>query len=114
MSISRSEEGWGNDWGDIASPGAKEIIPVNPKEFNYEKLDLNKLDDDQLDRHKAAMDIDYQKKFVGKDDPNFKYDKRVDFKVKKEAVADWDESEDGSGKDFGGSYDLEDDYSDEF
>ena len=48
---------------------------------------------------------------MGKDDPNFKYDKRVDFKPQANAEADWDESDDDVGQ---VSYDLEDDYSDDF
>jgi hypothetical protein len=44
---------------------------------------LNKLSDAEIKAHKKAMDVNYNKNFVGKDNPNFKYDTRKDFKTKK-------------------------------
>lgn len=38
---------------------------------DYNSLDLNKLNDLELNRHKQAMDQIYKKNFIGKDDPNF-------------------------------------------
>lgn len=47
---------------------------------------------------------------MGKDDPTFKYDKRIDFKPQANAEADWDESDDGKdAKGKGGSDDEVDD-----
>ena len=64
--------------------------------MDYNKLDLNKLDDETLNAHKKAMDHDYNKNFVGAGDPNFKYDVRKDFSKNKGAAAyldddSWDE-----------------------
>ena len=42
------------------------------------------------------MDVDYNKNFVGKGDPGFKYDLRKDFSRNKNAVIDddsWDDDE---------------------
>ena len=42
------------------------------------------------------MDVDYNKNFVGKGDPGFKYDLRKDFSRDKNAVIDddsWDDDE---------------------
>jgi len=63
---------------------------------------LNKLNDAELERHKAAMDKDYQKNFIKKGDPKFVYDKKVDFSTVKKVDASWDEDED------------DDNYSDDF
>jgi hypothetical protein len=41
------------------------------KQINYDKFDLNKLGDAELKQHKRAMDVEYNKAFVGKNDPNF-------------------------------------------
>ena len=59
---------------------------VDTSKVDYSKLDLNKLDDDTLNAHKRAMDQDYNKNFVGKGDPNFKYDIRKDFSKSKAAA----------------------------
>jgi len=37
------------------------------------------------------MDKMYNQNFVGKNDPNFQYDKRVDFSKVKKVDASWDE-----------------------
>jgi len=39
--------------------------------IDYHSLNLNKLNDDELNRHKEAMDQIYKKNFVGKNDPGF-------------------------------------------
>jgi hypothetical protein len=46
---------------------------------DYERLNLNKLGDKELAKHKKAMDTDFNKNKVWKDHPDFEYDKRKDF-----------------------------------
>jgi len=60
---------------------AKSSPPVDDvsKGIDYNTYDLNKLDDDTLQKHKTVMDKKYNENFVSKDNPNFQYDKRVDF-----------------------------------
>jgi len=41
------------------------------KKIDYNSLNLNKLSDMELNRHKEAMDKVYNKNFVGKNDPSF-------------------------------------------
>ena len=55
-----------------------------PETFDYNTTDLNKLPDEEIRAHKKAMDSGYQKNFVGKDNPTFKYDTRKDFKALRE------------------------------
>ena len=64
--------------------------------FNYKTADLNKLSDEELKAHKAAMEVKFQKNNIKKGDPGFQYDKRVDFKYNAEEAEDnsWDESDD--------------------
>ena len=47
--------------------------------FDYRRVDLNKLPDDKIKAHKAAMDVKFKENTVKKGDPGFKYDKRVEF-----------------------------------
>ena len=49
------------------------------KEFDYNKLDLNKLADDEIKAHKKAMDEKYHQNIVRPGDADYKYDKRTDF-----------------------------------
>ncbi|CAB3376865.1 Hypothetical predicted protein [Cloeon dipterum] len=56
---------------------------VNPEE------DLNKLKTDELERKKAIMDVAFNKRKVRPGDPNFEYDKRVDFAPDK--PSEWDD-----------------------
>lgn len=60
-------------WGEIAP------AKIDTKNVDYNKLNLNKLSDWELNKHKAAMEEKYQKNFIGKGDPRFKYDMRQDF-----------------------------------
>jgi CEP19-like protein len=55
---------------------------VNPEE------DLNKLDNEELDKKKAIMDIAFNKGRIRPGDSQFEYDKRVDFVSDK--PSDWD------------------------
>lgn len=60
---------------------------VNPDE------DLNKLDDEELERIKKEMDREFEKNRIKPDDPDFEYDKPRDFGPPKEDC-EWDEDED--------------------
>jgi hypothetical protein len=52
--------------------------------------------DAELAQHKRAMEVEYNKAHVGKSDPNFQYDVRMDFSNKKKDGDDennsWDDS----------------------
>ena len=77
----------------------KEPPNIDFANFDYKKTDLNKLTDIELKAHKAAMEVEFNKKVLKKGDDGFEYDKRVDFKYNAEEAADdsWDESEDEEG-----------------
>lgn len=60
---------------------------VNPEE------DLNKLDNEELEKKKAIMDIAFNKGRIRPGDSKFEYDKRVDFVTDK--PSDWD-NDDGN------------------
>ena len=47
--------------------------------IDYDSLDLNKLSNEELAKHKKKMDKIYEKNFVKPGDPNFVYDKRKQF-----------------------------------
>lgn len=55
--------------------------------------DLNKLSDTELQRRKDLMDLAFEKNKKGKDDPDFVYDKQVDFGSAREAAKGWDDSQ---------------------
>ena len=59
-------------------------LQINPDE------DLNKLSDKELKRQKQIMDLTFEKNSIGKDHPDFIYDKQVQFQPS-EVQADWDE-----------------------
>ena len=59
-------------------------LQINPNE------DLNKLSDKDLKRQKQIMDLTFEKNSIGKDHPDFIYDKQVQFQPS-EVQADWDE-----------------------
>lgn len=53
--------------------------------------DLNKLDDEELNRKKAQMDKMFERNRRRKDDPNFVYDLEVDFTEGAQEMGSWDE-----------------------
>ena len=77
---------------------SKAASKIDFSTFNYKTADLNKLGDEELKAHKAAMEVNFQKNNIRKGDPGFQYDKRVDFKYNAAEAQDdsWDESEDQS------------------
>jgi hypothetical protein len=71
------DEGWGdNDW-DFEDVKEEKVIDIKAKE--YQNKNLNKLSDEELAKHKKAMDKEFDKNFVKPNDKNFVYDKVVDF-----------------------------------
>lgn len=64
-----------------------EQIDIDPNE------NLNKLSDIELHKKKKEMDKIYDKNFIKKDDKNFQYDIRKDFKADENGEI-WDEDED--------------------
>ena len=68
--ISSDDDPWGA-WSDNEE--------IDPSKIDYKNLNLNKLGDKELNKHKAAMDVEFNKKRVTKDHPEFEYDKRKDF-----------------------------------
>ena len=63
---------------------------------NTGDMDLNKLNDSELQFEKAKMNKDFLVKQIKPGDPDYEYDKEVDFGSGKLGAVecDWDESED--------------------
>ena len=57
---------------------------------DYDDEDLNKLNDSELKKKKAEMDVEFEKNNIKKGDANFKYDIRKEFDHEQYA-AEWDE-----------------------
>lgn len=83
--------GWGNDpeaedwhFDEFDAKFVAQNMPgrKNPRaeEIDYSTLDLNKLPDHEISKHKKKMDQTYERNFVKPNDPNFVYDKRIQFK----------------------------------
>jgi len=76
--------------GHSLSRGLEEVsrlLKIDPEE------DLNKLSDEELQRRKDIMDLDFEKNSIGKGHPDFVYDKEVDFDGEKEEGG-WDDETD--------------------
>lgn len=73
-----------------------ENIPdIDINSYEYKNRNLNKLSDFELAKEKKAMDNKFNQNFVKPGDPNFVYDKVVDFsKVRKSK--EWNDDEDYS------------------
>ena len=65
----------------------KPIQAVDMAKYDYSKLDLNKLDDDELKAHKKAMDELYTKNIVRPGDAGYQYDMRTDFTALRKQAA---------------------------
>lgn len=59
------------------------------------------------------MDKDYQKNFIKKGDPNFVYDKKVDYSKVQKVEASWDDDEEEEIDEEYSEY-SEENYSDQF
>ena len=53
--------------------------------------DLNKLGDKDLKRQKQIMDLTFDKNSIGKDHPDFIYDKQVQFQPASGIKTEWDD-----------------------
>ena len=81
------DDDWGDDWG---------LDDAEDIDIKDQKKNLNKLNNEELDKYKKEMDKEYKKHYVDPKDPGFVYDKRVDFTSKQNAKLDdsWDEEDD--------------------
>ena len=66
-------------------------LKIDPEE------DLNKLTDNELKKKKQIMDLTFDKNSVGKDHPDFIYDKRIDFNPSGDK-GDWDTDDEDQPK----------------
>ena len=58
------DDGWGDaDW-DFDDADKKEPEPIDIKSKDYQNKNLNKLGDEELAKHKKAMDKEFDKNFV--------------------------------------------------
>jgi len=76
-------------------PKKKEDPELEEEEEEYgfdefEDEDLNKLNDSQLKKKKAEMDVEFEKNNIKKGDANFQYDVRKEFDNEQYA-AEWDD-----------------------
>ena len=78
----------GTDINEAVELANKEFT-VNPDE------DLNKLGDDEIKKKKEIMDETFNKNRIKPGDPDFVYDKRVDFEkeLKEKVESGWDKEE---------------------
>lgn len=74
-------------------------ISSGPRPNGSEEEDLNKLDDYELDKRKAAMDEDFEKNRLRPGDVDYVYDKEVEFNEGK-IESGWDDEDDYSDPDF--------------
>jgi len=65
-----------------------ELMAVDPSE------NLNALSDAELQRRKDLMQLKFERNSVGKEHPDYVYDKVTDFNGLKEPAADWDSDSD--------------------
>ncbi|KAL4492985.1 hypothetical protein ABPG72_020764 [Tetrahymena utriculariae] len=66
-----------------------ESVSNSATKIDYNNMDLNKLSKEELDKHKAIMDKDFNKNQKKPGDKDFVYDKRMTFVQNEEN--DWDE-----------------------
>lgn len=74
-------------------------ISSGPRPNSSGEEDLNKLDDYELDKRKAAMDEDFEKNRLRPGDADYVYDKEVEFNEGK-IESGWDDEDDYSDPDF--------------
>ena len=67
------------------------FLKIDPNE------DLNKLTDNELKKKKQIMDLTFDKNSIGKDHPDFVYDKRIEFNPNGDK-GDWDSENDDEPK----------------
>ena len=93
-----------HEFGAIDKPQIKEEMKAKesadvskaasraPK-IDYNKFDLNKLNDEELDEHKRRMDETFNKHHIDPKDERFKYDIEVEFKPQP-GNTEWDDDAD--------------------
>ena len=74
--------------------GVTADIDINS--YDYKNRNLNKLSDYDLAKEKKAMDSKFNKNFVKPDDPNFVYDKVVDFAQQRKSQEFFNDDDDYS------------------
>ena len=96
-----------HEYGTVEKPGSqpkeevkdKPTVDISKKavksvpSIDYNKYDLNKLNDEELDKHKKQMDETFNKHHIDPKDSRFKYDIEVEFKTQP-GNAEWDEDAD--------------------
>ena len=83
------DDDWGDDWGDEDEDEVKEVD---------KKMNLNKLSDAELAKHKRAMDKDFNVNQLKPGDTGYQYDKVVDFGKGRDSPLgedSWGEESDG-------------------
>jgi hypothetical protein len=74
----------------VGSPGDEDVIA----KYADPSIDLNKLSKAELDKVKGEMTVEFSKRQIRPGDPDFVYDKAVDFGDPADGESnDWDESE---------------------
>ena len=80
----------------LKGSNTKEAVEIAEKEFSVSPdEDLNKLGGDELKRKKEIMNESFDKNRIKPGDPDFVYDKRVDFEIglNERVESGWDEEE---------------------
>ena len=81
-----------------------EAVKEVEKEFTISHFeDMNKLSDEQLQRRKELMDINFEKNRIQPGDKDYVYDKQVDF-GQPEVESGWDNEEGNEDSDFWWTY----------
>ncbi|XP_068216185.1 centrosomal protein of 19 kDa-like [Palaemon carinicauda] len=77
-----------------------EAVVAVTKEYEVDPdQDLNKVSEEELAKKKKIMENSFEKNQVKPGDPDYKYDKQVDFSCDDKAEAGWDSPEGGSQED---------------
>jgi CEP19-like protein len=80
-------------WDDFEDNQDDDVMFGGKSNVDYNTLNLNKLSDREIQMHKKKMDKQYEKNFVKPNDPNFVYDKRIEFKQPVNVEESWEEEE---------------------
>ncbi len=103
-----------------ADPFSKAQVSLNKHDVMTDKIDLNRADEEVVQKAKELMDEDFEQRVLRPGDPGFVYDKRVDFEIV-EGPGDWDDASDadepsvdaGSPLSIGSPLEVGDDISDD-
>jgi len=77
---------------NVGLENVNKVLTIDPDK------DLNKMSDNELKRQKQIMDISFEKNSIGKDHPDYVYDKQVEFDTPGQQ-ADWDDEDDSDNED---------------